>query len=151
MKRAVLGPMSVGILLTIGLLVGGAGHPEQALSDKPCSLQTLKGTYLYHCAGVQLVNGQLVHFAFAGKDQYNGDGTMSGVYSLSDTSAISHHVSYTGTYTVNPDCTGTFTTTDENGVVVHADLFFGRDGEEVNFLLTDPGVVDAGVERRVRK
>jgi hypothetical protein len=139
------------MLLSLGLLISGVGRPEQAAGAKPCSLQTLKGAYVYHCAGVQLVNGQPVHFAFAGKDHYNGDGTMSGVYSLSFNGALSQKVSYTGTYTVNPDCTGAFTTVDENGVVVHADLFFGRDGEEVSFVLTDPGVVDAGVERRVEK
>ena len=147
MKRQI----GVGILLALGLLISGAGHPEQAWSENPCSLRTLKGTYLYHCAGVYLVNGQPVHFAFAGKDQYNGDGTMSGVYSLSDNGTLSHHVSYSGTYTVNPDCTGAFTTKDENGVVQHADLYFGRDGAEVSFVLTDPGFVDSGVERRVGK
>ena len=71
-------------------------------------------------AGVQIVNGQPVHFAFAGQDHYNGDGTMTGVYSFSDNGAISQNVSYTGTYTVNPDCTGTFTTMDENGLVRRA-------------------------------
>jgi len=147
MKRQI----SVGLLLAVGLLSWGAAHPEQAWSDNSCSLQTLKGIYLYHCAGVQVVNGQPVHFAFAGKDHYHGDGTMSGVYSLSDNGALSHYVSYTGTYTVNPDCTGAFSTVDENGVAIHADLFFERDGEEVNFVLTDSGVVDAGVERRVHK
>jgi hypothetical protein len=144
--------MSVGMLLAFGLLLWGAGHPEQAWSDKPCSRRTLKGTYLYHCAGVRLGDdGQPVHFAFAGKDHYNGDGTMSGVSSLSDNGAISRHVSYRGTYRVNPDCTGSFRTVDEHGVVVNADLFFGRDGEEVTFVLTDPGFVDSGVERRVSK
>jgi hypothetical protein len=143
--------MGVGILLALGLLISGAGRLEQASSDKPCSLRTLKGTYLYHCAGVQLVDGQPVHFALAGYDRYNGDGTMTGVASLSFNGTLSHHVSATGTYTVNPDCTGAFSTVDENGVAAHADLFFGRDAEEVYFVLTDPGVVDAGVERRVSK
>jgi hypothetical protein len=143
--------IGVGILLALGLLILGVGRPEQVWSENPCSLRTLKGTYLYHCAGVYLVNGQPVHFAFSGKDQYNGDGTMTGVYSLSDNGTLSHHVSYSGTYTVNPDCTGAFTTKDENGVVQHADLFFGHDGDEVSFVLTDPGFVDSGVERRVSK
>jgi len=147
MKRQI----DVGILLALGLLISGAGRPEQALSENPCSLRTLKGTYVYHCAGVQIVNEQPVHFAFAGKDQYNGDGTMTGVYSFSDNGAISQHVSYTGTYTVNPDCTGALTTKDENGLVTHVDLFFGRDGAEVSIVWTDPGFVDAWVERRVGK
>jgi hypothetical protein len=147
MKRQI----DVGILLALGLLLSGAGHPELAVSDNPCSLRTLNGTYAYHCSGVHLGNGQPVYVAFAGKDHYNGDGTMSGVYSFSENGVISHNISYTGTYTVNPDCTGTVTTKDVNGVVVHADLFFGRDGEEVHFMLTDDGVVDAAVERRVGK
>jgi hypothetical protein len=146
MKRRI----DVGILLAIGLLILGVGRPEQALSDRPCSLQTLKGTYLYHCAGVQLGGDQPAHFAFAGYDHYNGDGTVTGVFSYSDKDNILHHVSYSGTYTVNPDCTGTYTTVDENGISGNLDLFFGRDGEEVTFVFTDPGVVDAGVERRVR-
>jgi hypothetical protein len=147
MKRRI----DVAILLALGLLLSGAGRPEQALSDNPCSLQTLKGTYAYHCSGVHLGTGQPVYVAFAGKDQYHGDGTMSGIYSFSENGTISHNISYTGTYTVNPDCTGAFTTTDEQGVVVTADLFFGRDGEEVYFVLTNGGVVDAAFERRVGK
>ena len=147
MKRQI----GVGILLALGLLIWGAGHLEPAWSDNPCSLRTLKGTYAYHCSGVHLGTGQPVYVAFAGQDQYHGDGTMSGVYSFSENGVISHNISYTGTYTVNPDCTGAFTTTDEHGVVVTADLFFGRDGEEVYFVLTDGGVVDAAFERRVSK
>ena len=150
MKRQI----SVGMLLAVGLLIWGAGQPEQAWSENSCSLRTLKGTYVYHCRGIQLVNGQQVHFAFAGQDHFNGDGKVTGVYSYSDNSAnsaILQHVSYSGTYTVNPDCTGTYTTTDVNGVVGHLDLFFGHDGAEVTFIFTDPGVVDGGVERRVNK
>jgi len=62
---------------------------------------------------------------------------------------ILHHVNYTAAYTVNADCTGSYTSTDENGVVTHIDMFFGPDGAELYFILTDPGVVDALVERRV--
>ena len=76
---------------------------------------------------------------------------MSGVYSFSENGVLSRNISYTGTYTVNADCTGTYASVDENGVIVHADLFFGRDGDEVSSVLTDGGVVDAAVERRVGK
>jgi hypothetical protein len=97
------------------------------------------------------VDGQQVHFACAGQDHYNGEGTMTGTYSFSDNGAISQNVSYSDTYTVNPDCTGTLTSVDENGLIGHYELFFGPDGEEVSFVQTDPGVGAAGVERRVRK
>ena len=149
MKRQI----SIGMLLAVGLLISGAGHPEPAASAEQCSQRTLKGTYVYHCAGLRLdEKGQPVHFAFAGQDHFDGNGTVTGVFSYSDNSPIlQQHISYSGTYTVNPDCTGTYTTVDENGVSGNLDLFFGRDGEEVTFIFTDPGVVDAGVERRVDK
>ena len=44
MKRRI----DVGILLALGLLISGVGRPEQALSENPCSLRTLKGIYAYH-------------------------------------------------------------------------------------------------------
>ena len=110
-----------------------------------------KGTYAYHCSGVHLGSGQPVSVAFAGQDHYNGDGTLTGVYSFSENGVLSRNISYTGTYTVNPDCTGTYTSVDANGVIGHLDLFFGRDGDEVSFVVTDGGIVDAAVERRVGK
>jgi hypothetical protein len=33
--------------------------------------------------------------------------------------------------------------------VSHLDMYFPRDGSELNMVITDPGVVDAVVERRV--
>ena len=138
-------------VLAIGLLISGAGHPEQKASAKQCSLRTLKGTYVWHFTGFQIVNGQPVHFAFAGQDHYNGDGTMTGVYSFSDNGAISQNVSYSCTYTVNPDCTGTLTQVDENGLVGHFDLFFGREGAEVSFVVTYLGFVAAGVDEECAK
>jgi hypothetical protein len=149
MKRTVLKSRGVGMLLAMGLLAWGAGHPALAWSHDSCSLKALKGTYVGACHGVQ--GKKQAHFAVACKDQFHGDSTMSGVCSYSDKDNISRHVPYTGTYTVDPDCTGTFTTTDANGVVSHADLFFPRDGALFSAIFTDPGVVDEAVEERVSR
>jgi hypothetical protein len=147
MKRAVVRLRGVGMFLGIGLFAWGVGHPAPAWSDNSCSLSTLKGTHLFECHGVQ--GKKQADFAFAGKEQFHGDGTLKGVSTYTDKDNVLHRVSYTGTYTVNPDCTGTYTSTDENGVVTHIDMFFGTDAAELYFILTDPGVVDALVERRV--
>jgi hypothetical protein len=147
MKRLVLRSRGVGMLLAAGLIAWVAGHPAPAWSDNSCSVRTLKGTYVGSCEGVQ--GSAQTHFASACKDQFHGDGTVSGVCSSTDKDNVFHNVSYTGTYTLNPDCTGTFTSTDENGGVAHGDLFVPRDGSEFGFIFTDPGVVDAFTERRV--
>jgi hypothetical protein len=102
---------------------------------------------LVACHGVQ--GSAQTDWAGAAREQFHGDGTLDGVQTITDKDTVSHHDSYTGTYTVNPDCTGTYTSTDENGVVTHIDMFFGPDAAELYFILTDPGVVDALVERRV--
>jgi hypothetical protein len=147
MKRGILKSRGVGMLLAVGLLAWGAGHPAPAWSGNSCSQKTLKGTYFYNCHGVQ-GSGQ-TDFAVAGKETFHGDGTLSGVSSFTDKDNILHDVSYSGTYTVNPNCTGTYTSTDENGVITHIDMFFPRDGSEIDMVVTEPGLVDALVERRV--
>jgi len=149
MKRGILKSRGVGTILAAGLLAWGVGHPAPAWSGNSCSLKTLTGTYVGACEGVQ--GSAQTHFAVACKDQFHGNGTMSGVCTSSDKHNVFRHVPYTGTYTVNPDCTGAFTTTDENGVVSHADLFFPPDGALFSAIFTDPGVVDEFVEERVSR
>ena len=148
MKRAILRSLSVAMISAVGLLAWGAGHPEPAWShDDACSVRTLKGTYLFTCHGVQ--GKKQTDFAAAGKETFHGDGTLDGVITLTDKDNVQRHHSYTGTYTVNPDCTGTVTEGDETIGVVHIDMFFPPDGAELDYIGTDPGIVDSLVERRV--
>jgi hypothetical protein len=90
-------------------------------------------------------------FAAAGKETLHGDGTLIGVLTLkiwttsSTTSAIPRPTRST------PDCTGTVTEEDENIGVAHVDMYFAPDGAELDYVLTDTGVVDSLVERRVSK
>ena len=57
-------------------------------------------------------------------------------------------VTVTGTYKVNPDCTGTFQTLiSPIGATAH--FFFVIDGSgELQFICTDPGAVFTGTVRR---
>jgi hypothetical protein len=107
---------------------------------------------LFAYTGFQIVDGQQIPFVFAGQDRVNGEGSLTGVNSFSVNGAVSQSVTYTGTYTVNPDCTGTSTTVDDGtGEIAQFDLFFGRDGDAISFVQTDPGFVAASIERRVGK
>jgi hypothetical protein len=146
MKRTVLRSRGFGMLLAVGLLAWGVGHPAPAWSHDSCSLKTLKGTYIVACGGVQ-GSGQS-HFAAAALEHFRGDGTSSGFSTYTDKDNILRQVPFTATYTVNPDCTGTYTATDENGTI-HLDVFLAPDGSEFSFVYTDPGVVDSSTERRV--
>ena len=102
------------------------------------------------CEGVQ--GSAQTHFASACKDQFHGDGTVSGVYSSTDKDNVFHNVSYTGTYTVNPDCTGTSTINVPGGGGPSFDLFIAPDGSELATFATAPaGNQLASIDRRVSR
>jgi len=139
-------------VLGLGYLGLHLGHPPSALADLGCSNATLKGTYLFAYDGWQIdADGVRKPGAFSGIEIYNGDGTMRGIYSGGVDGVVSRMVGYTGTSTIHPNCTGEQTFTDDGtGLVTHNDIFVAPSGEEFTFVYTDPGIVSAGSERRVK-
>jgi hypothetical protein len=58
---------------------------------------------------------------------------------------------FTGIYTVNPDCTYSGQQTDETGTTLHFDGVISGSGmlQGSNFVITDPGVVASGSNNRI--
>jgi hypothetical protein len=151
-QRVQLWTMAVGLIMAVGLFTVGLSVPQQAWGQSECSLATLQGTYIFAYDGIQLKDGKQIRFALAGQETYNGDGTMTGVYSGNTGGEVVRNVPYTGTYTVNADCSGTLTTTEETEgteVISHYDQFTGPTGDELSFAQTDPDFIAAGFQRRV--
>jgi len=123
--------------------------PQSAMAQQSCSLETLKGTYIFEYEGFTVTDGQHVPFSVAGFEYYNGDGTMTGVFTGSNDSRIVEDLEYTGTYTVNPDCTAELTTNDPTFGVTHYDYFLAPDGNKFTFVQTDEGSIATGIEHRV--
>jgi hypothetical protein len=146
--------ISAGLLLlalgcTALLLLG---IPQRAITQtqQSCSLETLKGTYIFDYTGYTIVDGEHVPFSAAGFEYYNGDGTMRGVFSGVD-GGVTRNLEYTGTYTVNPDCTSELTTNDPVFGDLHFDQFLGPGGNRFTFVQTDEGSVASGTELRVSR
>ena len=74
---------------------------------------------------------------------------MTGIFSGTDDSSIIEGLEYTGTYTVNPDCTSELTTDDPTFGALHYDQFLAPDGNNFTFVQTDEGFVATGFEQRV--
>jgi hypothetical protein len=147
MRRASLWAMCVGVLVGVGVLGVVVGHAGD--DTVTCSVATLSGTYVSASDGVQIRDKDRVPFASAGLDVFDGAGQVKGVFSISFNGLIEQNLTLSGTYTVNADCTGTWTTTDSTGsTVVHFDLFIAPDGSHFTFVQTDPGFVTSGSERR---
>jgi hypothetical protein len=53
-----------------------------------------------------------------------------------------------GTYTVNPDCTGSLTFTDNRGRTAHRFAAIVQDGKEIDYVFTDRGIPGTGVAKK---
>ena len=165
MKRAGLWAIGIGLLVNVGPLAveqGYAGYHEGK-----CTLTTLKGQYLF--AG----SAMLFPPAFgipegtppsvgssAGYHIFNGDGTgtdivtanLNGVSVENNVGDHPDRSEYDISYTVNPDCSGTYTvhTVPPAPPGPSFGLFIAPTGAELIVIGTDPGVVLVqGPNRRV--
>jgi hypothetical protein len=137
--------------IVASLLLATAGcSGSNSHAQSGCSVATLRGTYIYAQDGFTIAGdtaAQRTPFAQAGRERFNGDGTMSGVATANFSGTVVR-VTYAGTYTVQADCTGAVTFTDGDGVASHYDIAVEDGGAELGFVQTDANVVTAAFERR---
>jgi len=118
--------------------------PAAKAADRGCSNMMLRGTWSDQDTGTIVGVGP---FAGVNVDSFDGRGkmTISGVSSLNG--SVSPGVE-TGTYQVNPDCTGTYTVQDSFGDTFDAFFVIGDEGNELRIVITDPGTVINCVAKR---
>lgn len=124
------------------------------IAPEGCSLATFKGKYALFGEGT--ITGQIPGFppppfpaAHIGIFAADGAGNFSGA----DTNSIAGMVvpgTFTGTYTVGPDCTESATITTSLGLVVHeTGTITGPNGhQEIHKIVTDAGWVFADTAKR---
>ena len=140
MKRSTTAK-SFAIAALTALALGMA--PMAKADNKGCSNATLKGTFAHFASGFEItppsIAGPLVG---VGTDTFDGKGGVTGTATLSINGNIVP-VAATGTYTVNPDCTGTYK-------IPGTTLFFviANSGNEIHAICVDPGVVLSHTFRR---
>lgn len=125
--------------------------PVARAGDKGCSNATLRGTFADRDTGwIYLAPPPAAPVPFAGValDTFDGHGNLT----VTGTSSVGGNVSpgtitSTGSYKVNPDCTGTYTTTG-GGLTLHASFVINDSGNELQTIITEPGTVILCVARR---
>jgi hypothetical protein len=142
----------MGSVLAAGLLglayeTSGEALAAESSTNPQCMLRTLKGNYAYASDGYTLKGTEMVPFSQAGHDFFKGDGTVTGAVTVNIQGELLR-LTYSGTYTLEPDCSGTMTTTDNLGVPAHFDIFVTKNGSELSFIQTDAGNVTSGYEVR---
>jgi hypothetical protein len=111
---------------------------------------TLRGTYLTAYDGVDTKGPDKGPFALAELEWYDGKGNIRGISSENFNGTIaSSKDKFSGTYTVEANCTGT-STYPGDGFNYEYDLFIDPGGDMFTFVQTSPKEsVVSGVEKRV--
>jgi len=129
---------------TPGSVESGVGMKRDQLV---CSLASLQGTYGIHLTGFFQQPGTTVASlpsATIGLVTADGAGGASATVTSSENGTI-RSATFVGTYTVNPDCTGSLF---EGGIAAASFVIVAR-GSQVLFISTVPGAVQAAVFTRM--
>ena len=153
MKRVGLWAIGIGVLVSVGLLSVAQGYAGDNAGATQCSLKTLKGRYLFAAPGTAFppafgVKEVSVSNA-AGFHIFNGDGTGQDYVTLT-INGIDQNVPspFDLTYTLNSDCTGTYTVLNGGPSF---DIFVSPNGDEMTSIATEPqgNAVSSPPSRRV--
>lgn len=133
-------------VLTLCIILGPVTL-QQGYAQDTCTLATLNGTYVFDATGYNIVNGSPVPKAVAEFLNFNGDGTLTSLATLSaNGNIVQNFAAGTGSYAVNQDCTGSLTFSPSG---LTFDLFIAPNGSEFRMIETVTGTVLVGSARRV--
>ena len=150
---------SIGFCLSIALAFGyspaasAQQDSDQPLSDNPqCTDENLHGRYGYIVSGwlVSLPPVALAPIAAVGVLTFDGEGRILNAQGTFNNSvAISRRMG-AGSYTVNPNCTGSATVEgDFAGLTFDFMIIPGAHGSEFSLIVTNSGTVETGVAQRI--
>lgn len=134
------------VLLTFVLV---ASSPLTAHASG-CTNMTIKGAWVQSLHGlIFLPNGTSLVLTGVTKTTYDGLGNLTAL----DASGVNGNVptgwrTGSGSYTVNPDCTGTETVSFPGQPDIHVQFVVAQSGNKLHYVNIDPGISLSGeVER----
>jgi hypothetical protein len=117
-----------------------------------CSDSTLRGSYAFTIHGsIILPDGSTLLVDGLAKQTFDGTGNFTQV----DAVAVGGNLPPgwrpgSGTYSVNPDCTGSQTIVIPGNADVHLQLIVAQSGNTIHQVVIDPGVAATAEGERVR-
>jgi hypothetical protein len=114
---------------------------------------TLKGTWANSIHGqLFLPDGSTLLFDGIVKTTYDGEGHFAQVDAVADNGNITPGWrAGSGTYTVNPDCTGTSTIVVPGTPDLHLQFIVSPSGNTSHFVVVDRGFATAGDSERISR
>jgi hypothetical protein len=116
-----------------------------------CSNMTIKGTYAFTIHGtVFLPGGFTLLIDGIDKVTFDGDGNLTQVDAVATNGNLPPGWRPgTGTYSVNPDCTGTQTISVAGARDLHIQFIVAQSGKTIHQVVTDPGIATTAEGERV--
>ena len=127
-------------IATVAALALVIAPTAKAQVNKGCDNATLQGTFAYTITGSYVAPATPGLYAEVGSQTFDGSGTTvaTGMSNSNGTAAASTR---TGTYTVNSDCTGTFSFPIKPGISSHYFFVIANDGSTYQAVCLDPVAV----------
>jgi hypothetical protein len=115
-----------------------------------CSLASVAGSYGYTTSGfIAIAPGTFLPVAAAGRITFDGHGHVNGIQTRA-VAGSSLDETYSGTYSVNPNCTGSFTVLVEPDTRTSTvDLVWTDNTNGVSAVFTTPGFILTATARRI--
>ena len=123
--------------------------PAAKADNKGCSNATLTGTFAHTGTGFVTAPPSMAGpLAGAGTDTFDGKGGITGAATLNINGNPIPLMTETGTYKVNPDCTGSLTFAFSGGGSTTVFFVISDSGNEIQGICTDQGSVVSHTFRR---
>jgi hypothetical protein len=135
------------LLLTLAL----AASSTLTAHASACSNFTIRGTYASTIHGtIFLQDGSTLLLDGLAKQTFDGNGNFTQV----DSVAVNGNLTPgwrpgSGTYSVNPDCTGTQTIVIPGNPDLHTQFIVAQSGNTIHGMVTDPGIASTAEGERV--
>ena len=145
MKTAIRVVLAALVIFALAVAIGVSPPGHRAVigsahaGGRGCSLHSVVGTYGVSGGGtVGVGTANPVQDTEVGLLTADGNGNVSGSVTFS-ANGILLAATYTGTYTVNSDCTATASINDSLGEHLHETGVLLKGGDEIRFIGIDPG------------
>lgn len=142
MKTVIAFSMAFSVV-TLAALLGVPGlrmlRPAVVRAQTSCSATSLSVPYSYNFWGTFNDNA----YGDVGIMSADGNGKLTGSDTVSNDGAIRQRI-FTGTYTVNANCSGSARFQFSDGSRTSMDFALGDGGKAINFIDTDNGVIVTG-------
>jgi hypothetical protein len=136
------------LLLTLALIVSS---PLMSHASA-CSNSTIQGSYAFTIHGtIFLPNGSTLLVDGIAKTTFDGKGNETQVDAVATNGMLTPGWRPgTGTYSVNPDCTGTLTVMFPGSPDLHVQFIVAQGGNTIHVVVIDPGSATTAEGERVR-